>query len=89
MIHAYQIEGLHCGSCIAKVKNELLKIGDVTKAVQLKSPQAMVNKRKIRCACLGAVFNLPISTVTLIEDLLMVGMALVTLIIVTKTNTHR
>jgi hypothetical protein len=37
--------------------------------------QAVANKRKIRCACLGAVFNLPMSTVTIIEDLLMVAMA--------------
>ncbi len=36
---------------------------------------SVVNKKKIRCACLGAVFNLPMSTVTIIEDLLMVGMA--------------
>ncbi|MGQ0442300.1 MAG: heavy-metal-associated domain-containing protein [Methylophilaceae bacterium] len=37
---------------------------------------AVANKQKIRCACLGAVFNLPMSTVTIIEDLLMAGMAL-------------
>ncbi|WP_421870936.1 heavy-metal-associated domain-containing protein [Marinoscillum sp.] len=34
-----------------------------------------LNKRKIKCACLGDVFNLPMSTVTIIEDLAMVGMA--------------
>jgi len=37
--------------------------------------ESVVNKKKIQCACLGAVFNLPMSTVTIIEDLLMVGMA--------------
>jgi len=37
---------------------------------------AVSNRQKIRCACLGAVFNLPMSTVTIIEDLLMAGMAL-------------
>lgn len=37
--------------------------------------QSVLAKRKIRCACLGTVFNLPMSSVTLIEDLLMVGMA--------------
>jgi copper chaperone CopZ len=36
---------------------------------------ALMNRRTIRCACLGAGFNLPMSTVTLIEDLLMVAMA--------------
>lgn len=38
--------------------------------------RAVTNKQKIRCACLGAVFNLPMSTVTIIEDLLMAAMAL-------------
>jgi hypothetical protein len=37
-------------------------------------------KRKFQCACLGTVFNLPMSTITLIEDLLMVGMAGVALL---------
>lgn len=36
--------------------------------------------RKIRCACLGTVFQLPMSTVTLAEDLLMLGMAIAMLI---------
>lgn len=43
--------------------------------------QSVLDKRKIRCACLGTVFNLPMSTVTIIEDLLMVGMAVLMLII--------
>lgn len=42
--------------------------------------QSILNKRKIQCACLGAVFNLPMSTVTIIEDGLMIGMSLVTLV---------
>ncbi len=37
--------------------------------------QSVLNKRKIKCACLGAVFNLPMSTVTIIEDLLMIIMS--------------
>ncbi|PZF71397.1 heavy-metal-associated domain-containing protein [Taibaiella soli] len=41
--------------------------------------QSLVNKRKIQCACLGAVFNLPMSTVTVVEDLLMVAMAAIML----------
>lgn len=39
--------------------------------------KAVMNKRKIRCACLGAVFNLPMSTVTIVEDLLMVAMGII------------
>lgn len=42
--------------------------------------RAVMNKQKIRCACLGAVFNLPMSTVTIIEDLLMAMMAFLMLI---------
>ncbi|MBC7821510.1 MAG: heavy-metal-associated domain-containing protein [Planctomycetaceae bacterium] len=42
--------------------------------------QSLLDKRKIRCACLGAVFNLPMSTVTLVEDALMVVMAAAMLI---------
>ncbi len=38
--------------------------------------QSILQKRKIQCACLGTVFNLPMSSITLIEDLLMVLMAL-------------
>jgi len=37
--------------------------------------QSVFNKQKIRCACLGAVFNLPMSTVTIIEDGLMILMS--------------
>jgi len=36
---------------------------------------SVVNKRKIKCACLGAVFNLPMTTVTIIEDALMIVMS--------------
>jgi len=38
--------------------------------------QSVLNKRKIQCACLGAVFNLPMSKVTIIEDALMIVMSL-------------
>ena len=41
--------------------------------------QSVLDKRKIRCACLGAVFNLPMSTITIIENLTMVVMAFVML----------
>lgn len=41
--------------------------------------QSVLNKRKIKCACLGDVFNLPMSTVTIIEDALMIGMSAIML----------
>ncbi|WCT10916.1 heavy-metal-associated domain-containing protein [Mucilaginibacter jinjuensis] len=37
--------------------------------------QSVLNKKVIRCACLGSVFNLPMSTVTIIEDGLMIVMS--------------
>jgi copper chaperone CopZ len=37
--------------------------------------QSVLSKRKIKCACLGTVFNLPMSTVTIVEDVLMILMS--------------
>jgi copper chaperone CopZ len=42
--------------------------------------QSVLNKRKIQCACLGAVFNLPMSTVTIVEDALMIIMSSIMII---------
>jgi hypothetical protein len=44
--------------------------------------QTVFNKEKIKCACLGAVFNIPMSTVTIIEDLLMILMSGSTIIMI-------
>ncbi len=44
--------------------------------------QSVLNKKKIQCACLGAVFNLPMSTVTIIEDALMIAMSAAMLILI-------
>lgn len=41
--------------------------------------QSVLNNRKIKCACLGDVFNLPMSTITIIEDGLMIIMGLMML----------
>ena len=43
--------------------------------------QSVVNRRKIKCACLGDVFNLPMSTITIIEDALMIVMSAIMLTI--------
>jgi copper chaperone CopZ len=42
--------------------------------------QSVLDKRKIRCACLGSVFNLPMSSVTIIENTLMVIIGIVLLL---------
>lgn len=44
--------------------------------------QSVLNKTKIRCACLGAVFNLPMSAVTIIEDGLMIAMSIAMLFLI-------
>jgi copper chaperone CopZ len=41
--------------------------------------QSVLDKRKIRCACLGSVFNLPMSTITIIENSLMILIGIVLL----------
>ncbi len=39
--------------------------------------RAVSKKEKIKCACLGTAFNLPMSTVTIVEDVAMVVMGLI------------
>lgn len=41
--------------------------------------KALLDKRAIRCACLGTALNLPMTTITLVEDLGMAAMAVVML----------
>jgi copper chaperone CopZ len=43
--------------------------------------QQVLNKRAIRCACLGTVFQLPMSTITIIEDGLMIAMSVLMIIL--------
>ena len=44
--------------------------------------KAVASKTQIQCACLGTVFKLPMSTVTIVEDVGMVLMAAVMLLII-------
>lgn len=47
MTHTYNITGMTCGGCVAKAKNELLKIADITAVeVQLTAPQAIITMQK-------------------------------------------
>jgi len=43
--------------------------------------RANLNRNQIKCACLGDVFSLPMSTVTIIEDVTMVVMAILMLVV--------
>src|SRR4051812_36636316 len=42
--------------------------------------QALLQRRRIQCACLRTVFNLPMTKMTFVEDALMAGMALAMLV---------
>jgi len=42
--------------------------------------RSVLKRRAIRCACLGAVFNLPMSTITIIEDGLMIAMSAIAIV---------
>lgn len=47
MTHTYQIKGMTCNGCVAKVRSELLKLGDVLSAeVQLAHPQATITMQQ-------------------------------------------
>src|SRR2546430_16571742 len=47
MTHTYQIKGITCEVCVANVKSELLKLGDVENAnIQLAAPQATITMQK-------------------------------------------
>ncbi len=47
MTHTYNISGMTCGACVAKVKSELLKVGEILSAdVQMPSPQATITMQK-------------------------------------------
>ena len=41
--------------------------------------ESLLKKQKLRCACLGTLLNVPLSTITLIEDLTMVVLAVISL----------
>jgi len=43
---------------------------------------ALTKEQAIRCACLGTALNLPMTTITLVEDLGMAGMAAVMLVLI-------
>ena len=44
--------------------------------------QSVMKKQKIKCACLWAVFNLPMSWITIIEDALMIAMSLIMILMI-------
>ena len=44
---------------------------------------ALMQQQKITCACLGAVFKIPMTLVTLVEDILMGLMALMMILLIT------
>jgi cation transport ATPase len=63
------------------LKSHLLIIDSITLLIMLLSlwgvVQTILDKKQIKCACLGTVFNLPMGTLTIIENVLMIGMSII------------
>ncbi len=57
---------LHAATWVALVLSLVGAIGVI---------QSVMQKQTIKCACLGTVFNLPMSTITIVENLGMAAMA--------------
>lgn len=70
---AYCLHPVHWGVNLATVALMTLGLVGVVRTLRA--------GRKIQCACLGTFFDLPMSTVTLLEDLLMAVMAVAMLFI--------
>lgn len=45
--------------------------------------QNLLSKNMVQCACLGSLIKVPLSKISLLEDILMAAMALTTLVIIT------
>jgi copper chaperone CopZ len=62
-------------ACLAHFQDRAVYVADIALMGfgALGVIQSVLDKRQIRCACLGAVFNLPMSTVTIVENTLMVA----------------
>ena len=63
---------LHAATWVALVLSLVGAIGVI---------QSVLAKQTIKCACLGTVFNLPMSTITIVENLGMAAMAAVMLMV--------
>lgn len=69
--------------CLAHVEPRLVYTADILLMGfgNLGVIQSVMNKQKIKCACLGTVFNLPTSTVTIIENTIMVALGIILLLL--------
>lgn len=63
---------LHAATWVALVLSLVGAIGVI---------QSVMRKQTIKCACLGTVFNLPMSTITIVENLGMAAMAVAMLVV--------
>lgn len=79
-LYALAYPFLELGLGMAYLLNVMpLLVNGITLAVMLLGTagvaESLRSRRRVRCACLGGVFNLPMSKITLIEDLVMAVMA--------------
>lgn len=81
IFYAYAYPFIECGLGISYLLQwNLFWISVITAVLMFVSSigvfQALMKKEAIPCACLGVVFNIPMTYVTLLEDFLMLAMAL-------------
>lgn len=77
---AYMYVLIELGLGIAYIlKYYLILVDSITLIVMLVGLwgvlQSILSKQKIKCACLGTIFNLPMGTLTIIENILMIAMS--------------
>lgn len=82
--YAYLYPFIELGLGVAYLSNAPISISWVTLALMLIGAlgvgQQLLRGSKIKCACLGTYIKLPLTTVSLTEDLLMAAMALYVII---------
>ena len=79
-MYGYVYPGIELGLGISYLMTQSLMITNVLTIIIMGVSsvgviQALLQKRAIQCACLGTFFKLPLTNVTLFEDLLMAGMS--------------
>lgn len=76
--YMYPFIELFFGIALLTTMNQLVVYGLIVAVMGFSTIgviQSLLKKQIIQCACLGTIFKLPLGTVTLFEDLLMVVMA--------------
>ncbi len=86
-IYAYIYPFLElCLGILFLARTSLLEVNVVTLILMTISLIGVVQSmnKNFKCACLGTIIDLPLSTITLFEDLIMGGMAILSIVMITN-----